>query len=150
MKKSYFLLLILTLGTLGLGIFFARGSLLVFFDAPSILITFIPTVLMLLAVYSPAEFIGAFKLAWGDNTGEKHEIKNAIVFFKTAQNLLLLMGVVGLMMGCMLMLSARLNIDKFSFGLSYALICMFYAFLTTFLVTIPFKNALQKKLNVIE
>ena len=150
MRKSYFLLLALTLGTLGLGIFFARGSFLVFFDPPSILITFIPTVLMLLAAYSPADFIGAFRLAWGDNRGEKYEIKNAIVFFETAQKLLLLMGVVGLMIGCMLMLSAGWEIKKFSFGLSYALVCMFYAFLTTFLVTIPFKNVLQKKLNAME
>jgi len=150
MKKSYFFYLAASLAAIALAIFFARGSYLLFFDPPSLMLTFIPTAFMLLAVYSPGEFINAFKLAWHGNEGTKSEIKNSIAFFDTAQKLLLLMGIIGLMLGCMLMLSAGWEVQKFSFGLSVALVCILYAFLTIFLVTIPFKNALEKKLNDIE
>lgn len=150
MKKSYLFYLTASLATIALAIFFARGTYLLFLDPPSLMLTFIPTAFMLLAVYSPGEFINAFRLAWQGNEGTKSEIKNSIAFFDSARKLLLLMGIIGLMIGCMLMLSAGWEIKKFSFGLSYALVCILYAFLTIFLVTVPFKNALVKKLNDME
>jgi flagellar motor component MotA len=150
MKKSYFLYLILSLGIIILAVILARGSCIVFFDPPSVMLTFLPTILILLAVYSPGEFIKAFRIAWKGGESTITEVKNSISFFKTAGRLLLIMGIIGLMIGCMLMLSAGWEAEKFAFGLSYALICLLYAFLTIFLVTLPFQNALEKKLNEME
>jgi flagellar motor component MotA len=150
MKKSYFIYLAASLGIIILGIFFANASFLVFFDPVSIMLTFLPTVFILLAIYSPGEFIGAFRLVWKGSKGSKSEVKNSIAFFKTASKLLLLMGIIGLMLGCILMLSAGWEPKKFAFGLSYALICLLYSFLTIYLVTLPFQNSLEKKLNEME
>jgi flagellar motor component MotA len=150
MKRSYFLYLILSIGVIILGIILARGSCLVFFDPVSIMLTYIPTILILLAVYSPGEFIGAFRNAWKGSETTRSEVMNSIVFFKTAGRLLFIMGIIGLMLGCILMLTAGWEAKKFAFGLSYALICLLYAFLTIFLVTLPFQNALEKKLNEME
>ncbi len=147
MKKSYFILLAVSIGIIILAVNFAKASPLVFFDPVSIMLTYIPTVLILLAVYSPGEFINAFGNAWRGRESSISELKNSIAFFKTAEKLLLVMGIIGLMLGCILMLTAKWEAEKFAFGLSYALICLLYAFLTIFLVTIPFRNALEKKLN---
>jgi len=147
MRKSYILFVILSLGVFAVAIVLAQGSFLVFFDPASMLLTFIPTLFMLLAVYTPSECVDAFRLAWNGSGGDRSAVMNAIAFFETAQKLLLLMGIVGLMLGCMLMLSAGWRIEKFALGLSYALVCMLYAFITIFLVTVPFSNALRKKLN---
>lgn len=150
MKKTYYVFLIASIAIFALAIFFARGSFMVFFDPPSIMLTLAPTVLILLTVYSPREFGRSFKLAWKDNEGTRIAVKNSINFFKSARNLLLLMGIIGLMIGCILMLSAGWEAKKFAYGLSFALICMLYSFLLIFLVTIPFQNALENRLNEIE
>jgi hypothetical protein len=152
MKKTYIVYAMLTVGSSVLAVIFARADLLIMIDAPAFAILFGPTVLMLLSHYGPKEFFNAFRAAMAQSNADEHELKNALLFFSTAQTMMILSTVVAVFLGIIMILSAvwkgSANSAKVLSGwMAVDLISILYLAFGMLLVTVPFKSAVQKRLN---
>jgi hypothetical protein len=152
MKKTYIVYALLTAGSSVLAVLFAQADLLIMIDAPSFAILFGPTILMLLSHYRPKEIVNAFKAAMAKSNAGEHELKNALLFFSTAQTMMVLSTVVAVFLGIIMILSAVWkggdNSAKVLSGwMAVDFVSILYLALGMLLVTVPFKSALQKRLN---
>ena len=78
---------------------FALGPLVFVAIAPQIpalCFVLFPVIFLLLTHFSPAEIIRAFKLAGRKSNGTKSELKNAVLFFKTARQFFITITVIGM------------------------------------------------------
>jgi len=154
MKKGYLIYLMSALAIIALAIVFARGDFLPFFDAPCIMLVFAPTVLMLLSHYSPSEIVHVFRTAMKGSESDRDELMDAYNFFDEAQRLMYTIALLAFILGVALMLLSysdknpqMITGEQFSRGLVTSVICIIYAMITVMLVTIPFKGAIQRKIN---
>jgi len=150
MKKTYPIYLILTLGIFALGIWFARGQYLLFFDPPSMMIVFLPMLFMLLTCNSPVEIINSFKTAMIDTATDIKEVKQALVIMETAQALTYKIAILAFMFGFVLMMVSDFKIEQYGRGFATAILGVVYALFAVIMVTMPFKMALKKKLIDLE
>lgn len=152
MKKMFIVYALLSVGIFVLGVIIARGNVMIMVDAPSLMLLLAPTVLMLLSHYGPKEFIRTFKTAMAkSNTGE-HELKNALLFFSTAQKLIMASAVATAFLGIIMILDnvGRGNPETartVAWWMAVDLISVLYAAMLLIVTTIPFKSAVQKRLN---
>jgi hypothetical protein len=155
MKLRYFIYAPLAMGTFFLMIaVFGKVSLLLFWDVPSVIIVLCPLLFLLLAIFGPRAMVDAFRAVLGSGEATKLELKRAVLFFATAQKILLLIGLLGTLASFYCMVggySATLNSgnDYFLF-LLVAFLTVFYAFILTMIVTVPFRAALESKLYELE
>jgi small-conductance mechanosensitive channel len=63
---------------------------------PALFFVLFPVIFLLLTHFSPAEIIKAFKLAGRKSGGTKSELKNAALFFHTAQRFFVTVAVIGI------------------------------------------------------
>lgn len=152
MKKSYIVYAVLTIGLFVLGVVIAKSNIMIMIDMPSLMLVLAPAILMLLSHYRPREFVNAFRMAMEKNDASEHELKNALVFFSTAQKLVIASTVATVFLGIIMILD---NIGKgltdsgktVAWWMAVDVIAILYAGLLTMVITIPFKSALQKRLN---
>ncbi len=146
MKKTYPIYLVLALGIFALGIWFAQGNYLLFVDPPSLMIVYVPLVLMLLTSNSPMEILGAFKIAMKNEKGDIKEVKKALVIMETAQSLGYKIAILACIFGVVLMMAVGWSIEQFAKGFAVAILGIVYALFGVILITMPYKMALKKKL----
>jgi hypothetical protein len=152
MKKMYIVYVLLTVGSVLLAVVIAKADMMVMFDIPSLVLLLGPTILMLLSHFRPKEFFNAFKTAMAKNSADECELKNALLFFSTAQTLLIVSTVVAVFLGIIMILDimAKGKVDNakiLSGWMAVDFISILYLALGMLIVTVPFKSAVQKKLN---
>ena len=152
MKKMYFVYFLLTVGIFVLAVILAKSDILFMIDAPSLALLLGPTILMLLSHFSPKEFVNAFKVAMAKNSASEGELKNALLFFSTAQTLMIASTVVAVFLGIIMVLSAIWkgydnSARVLSGWMAVDFVSILYLALGMLFVTVPFKSAVQKKLN---
>jgi flagellar motor component MotA len=150
MKKTYPVYLILTLIIFALGIWMARGSYGLFFDPPSIMIVFLPVILMLLTCNTPAEILNAFKVAMNDSEADEKELKKALSLMEIIQSLTYKIAILAFIFGFVLMMASGWKIEEYGKGFATAILGIVYALFAVIMITLPFKMALKKKLIEIE
>ncbi|HPL17290.1 MAG TPA: hypothetical protein PL180_11385 [Spirochaetota bacterium] len=155
MKKMYFVHIVLTMGIFILAIIWAKSDIMFMIDVPSLALLLGPTILMLLSHFSPKEFINAFKAAMAKNSASKGELKNALLFFSTAQTLIAASTVVAVFLGIIMVLGAIWkgydnNARILSGWMAVDFVSILYLAFGMLFVTVPFKSAVKKKLNELE
>ena len=114
-------------------------------------IVIFPIIFILLTHFSPAEILMAFKLAGRKSRGTPAEYRNAALFFKTMQHLLILFMLLGIPVIIIWFLATPqsdppqiANIVRMIVG------AFFFPLIFILFISLPFKSALQKKLNDLE
>lgn len=152
MKKTYIVYALLAVGSSVLAVLFAQANVLIMIDAPSLAILLGPTILMLLSHFGPKEFINAFKTAMAKNSAGERELKNALLFFSTAQTLMMASTVVAVFLGIIMILDFIANgkadnAKTLSGWMAVDFTSILYLALGMLVVTVPFKSAIKKRLN---
>jgi hypothetical protein len=152
MKKSYIIYFLMVIGIVYAAVFIAQADIMAIIDIPSLALIVVPAVLMLLSHFSPLDFVRAFKVALARQGADERELKNALLFFSTAQKLMVASAIAAIFIGIILILDgiAKGKADSakiLSNWLSVDLIAVLYLMLGMMLVTIPFKSAVRKRLN---
>ncbi|MBN1496232.1 MAG: hypothetical protein JXA07_05645 [Spirochaetes bacterium] len=152
MKKSYIVYAVLTVGLFALGVVFAKSTIMIMIDIPSLMLVLAPVILMLLSHYGPKEFVNAFRAAMEKSNSNEHELKNALVFFSTAQKLVIASTAATVFLGIIMILNSigegyTDSGKTVAWWMAVDVIAILYAGLLTMVITIPFKSALQKRLN---
>lgn len=152
MKKTYIVYVLLTLGCCVVAVLIAQADIMSVIDPPSLAIILGPTILMLLSHFGPRDCISAFRSAMSRSDAGEVELKNSLLFFSTAQTLLIVSGIAAVFIGLILIMdgmamgkaeSAKILARWFSVDI----IAVLYTALLMMLVTVPFKSAVQKRLN---
>lgn len=148
----YIVYALMTVGCAVLGVIFAKSNLMIMVDMPSLALILGPTLLMLLSHYGPKEFIKAFKSAMATNDAGERELKNALLFFSTAQTLMIASTIVAVFLGIIMILDIVGRGDEYSarkvaWWMAVDFISILYLGFGLLVVTIPFKSAVQKRLN---
>ena len=146
MKKNYFISILLTAGIWMLGIYFAVGDFLFFFNAPCLMLTVMPAVFMSLAHFSVTEIAKSFTAAFKEQVPQK-DVQVALVFFDALQKYILGSAFTGFLLGIILMLYDITHKGLFGKGVAISLLCILYGAIFIIIVTIPFKAAVLKKQN---
>ncbi len=150
MKKTYPVYVILTLAVFASGIFLAGSSFPVFLDIPSMAIVFVPLIFMLLTVYTPSEMADAFRCAMRGADASEAELKRACLFFEGAQQMIYKIALTATLFGVILILSSLSKPEDLGRGFAVAILSVLYALITGFLVIVPFKTAVKKRLLEVE
>ncbi len=152
MKKTYIVYVLLTIGCSVLAVLIARADIMSIIDPPTLALILGPTILMLLTHFGPKDCINAFRSAMNRSGAAELELKNSLLFFSTAQTLMIVSGIAAVFIGLILILdgmamgkaeSAKILARWFSVDI----ISVLYTALLMMLVTVPFKSAVQKRLN---
>ncbi|NIM16519.1 MAG: hypothetical protein GTO45_31285 [Candidatus Aminicenantes bacterium] len=118
---------------------------------PGLCFIIFPVIFLLLTHFSPAEIITAFKLAGRKSKGTKSELKNAVLFFKTARQFFITIAVIGMIILWIWYLAGGFDAGNGPPKVAAAVMILVGAFLYPLLfilfICLPFGNAVQKKLN---
>jgi hypothetical protein len=152
MKKMFIVYAVLTVGIFVMGIIWAKSNILIMFDLPSLALVILPAVLMLLSHYGPKEFINAFRVAMAKSNADGHELKNALLFFSTAEKLIIASAVAAVFLGIIMILDSvgkgyTESAKTVAWWMAVDVISILYSAIFMIVVTIPFKSAVQKRLN---
>ncbi len=148
MKKSFIIYLAVSMGIYVFAILISGGSLILFWDVPTIMLTpGIPLILML-GHYSPSEIIEAFRIA-GKGSNCDVEIQKSLLFFKTIHRLIMLSGYFAVLLGVVMILTTYPS-ENFNKDVgNYMAVCILsaaYAIFFVMIICVPFESALEKKL----
>ena len=158
MKRFSYFYFIGALFVIGYGF---RVSPLYLFNPKVLVFVLIPSIFLLLTHYSPVEMKNAFKMAFKKNKGTEAEVKNAFLFFRSAQNIFLMIAALGILAAFIRLIFGvpaivpipqdpaphALGRILFADTIVHSILTIFYPVLLMVLVFLPFKSALQKKIN---
>jgi flagellar motor component MotA len=150
MSIFYILSVICSLGIFLLGVFFAGGKYYFLLDPASLLLVLFPAIFLVLANNNPAEIISYYSLAGKSKTAPKKDIKNGILFFRSVKMYITISGFMAFFLGIVLMFSGLVHMKDpglFGEGLGASLVAVLYAAFIIMVFVLPFKYALEKKLN---
>jgi hypothetical protein len=120
---------------------------------PTLFFVLFPVIFLLLTHFSPAEIIKAFKLA-GRKSGEKSELNNAVLFFQTAQRFFVTVAVIGIFILITWFLAGGFDAGQGPPRISHAVFiivgAIWYPMIFILFICLPFRSAIQKKLNELE
>jgi len=146
MKKTYPVYVILTLAVFASAAFMAGSNFNVFLDLPSMAIVFVPLIFMLLTVYTPSEMADAFRSAMKGKKATEDDLEKACLFFEGAQQMIYRIALTATLFGVILILSSISRPEELGRGFAVAILTVFYALVAGFLVIVPFKTAVKKRL----
>lgn len=110
-----------------------------------------PVIFILLTHYSPKEIFEAFKMAGRQSTGRRKEYKNALLFFKTMQNIFIVLMLIGIPILFIWFLAGPQSAPPQIAHIVAIVIGVFlYPLLFILLLCLPFKSAIEKKMNELE
>lgn len=110
-----------------------------------------PVLLILLTHYSPMEIFRAFKLAGRKSQGSKAEYKNAYLFFKTMQQLFIVLMLIGVpVLTVWLLAGPQSTPPQIAHIIAIIVGTFFFPLLFILFLCLPYKSALEKKLNELE
>ncbi len=146
MSKFYFPALILILAVIVFAIIISAGNLLYFLDVPSMVVVFIPTILLCFVTFAPADISRSFRASFGKGTAPEKDLKVAVVFFRALQRYLLISAAIGAMTGLMCMFASVQDWKSISMGFAILLVCVFYSVVLILVVALPFRVSAERKL----
>lgn len=148
MKKSYWIYALVAFGMCIGAIFIAGVNPIVFTDPPSIALVLGVPLILLLGIFGPREIVNAFRHTVSRSDVEAPAIRRGIVFFATAQKMVLVTGVLFTLLGILMTLYgiSKGRENPVAFYMVVAFQTVLWAIVITLLVTIPCRAALEKKL----
>ena len=147
MKKDYWIWMLMGVGIFIVAIIFTGASITVFIYPESIIIVVFAPAFLTIAVYGLPTFARSFKIAFREATASRKELQTGIKLFGALQRYLLLTGLITTMIGLVAMLANLVDATQIGPNLALALITLLYSLIFIFAVALPFKNALESKLN---
>ena len=148
MRKSYFILMPLTLALLVWAYYeFSGVEMIYFLDLPSLLIIPILPLLMTFCTFRPLEIRDYFAMALNNNESDSVKLEGAIHFFHTLQTYAYLAAGISFVMAVIYILSVEKDISRIGPMLAVALICILYSLGLAFFITLPLKAGLRKLLH---
>jgi small-conductance mechanosensitive channel len=118
---------------------------------PALFFVLFPVIFLLLTHFSPAEIIKAFKLAGRKSGGTKSELKNAALFFQTAQRFFVTVSVMGIFILMIWFLAGGFEAGQGPPRIANMVLiivgAIWYPMIFILFICLPFKSAIQKKLN---
>jgi len=110
-----------------------------------------PVIFILLTHYNPKEMLKAFKLAGRKSHGTKSEYKNACLFFKTIQNIFVILMLIGIpVVVIWLVAGPQTTPPQIAHIVALVIGLFLYPLLFILFLCLPFRSALEKKLNELE
>lgn len=150
MRKSYVIVVIVSIGLFALGAVFAGTSILNYLNFPAFVVVMLPPLLFSFAAFGLSTFGRSFAVAFSGVVASKQELEIAKRLFGTLQKHFILTGLITTMIGLIAILANIEGADSIGGGLSVALITLFYSLVFVLAVTVPFKAAVGKRLVEIE
>ncbi len=152
MRKIFWIpLLVVVVFLVAAGLLASGSDLLIYSDLASLAVSLLPVFFVLLPSYTPKEMGQAFRQAMEDTPYDKIEAEKALVFFETAQKILIVDSLIGFVIGVVALFQLNLqingNANKIGFGIAVSLITILYSLVFILLVTLPFIAALHKKIR---
>ena len=118
---------------------------------PTLFFVLFPVIFLLLTHFSPAEIIKAFKLAGRKSGGTKSELKNAALFFQTAQRFFVTVAVIGIFILIIWFLAGGFEAGQGPPRIANAVLIIVgaigYPMIFILFICLPFRSAIRKKLN---
>ena len=106
-----------------------------------------PVMFILMTHFTPREIIKAFRLAGSKSQGSKTEYQNAFLFFKTAQQLFVVIMLLGIMILVIWSLASGPSNRQIAHPMAIIFGVFIYPLLFMLFICLPYRSALQKKLN---
>ncbi len=157
MKKTSVIYFLISLGLIFFLVNEAIGKLIfasLFPRMLTLLYIIFPVIFLLLTHFSPGEIVRAFKLAGKKSEGTKSELKNASLFFHTAQQFFIVTAVIGFIVLSIWYLAGGFNAGGGPPRIAAAVLILIGAFwyplMFILFICLPFRSALRKKLNELE
>ena len=147
MKKSYFVWVVLSIGIFFLGVVFTEAPIAAFVYIPAITIVVLAPALLLAGIYGLPAFGRSFKIAFSPSAASLEELKIGARLFASMQRLLVLTGIITTMFGLVAILTELEDASRLGPNLALAMITLLYSLMLIFTVAIPFKNALENRID---
>ena len=148
MKKSYFIFVVLCIGLLLLGVVFAGAKIGIYLSIPALVVVLFLPSFIVCGVYGLPVFLKSFRLAFHGNDATIEQLKTAAALFGMLGCSVLLTGFITTMIGFIAMLSNLMGAGEIGKMIALALITLFYSLNLVFLVTLPFKSAIENRLTL--
>jgi flagellar motor component MotA len=129
-----------------LGIYASGGSLLAYFDIPSVLCVVGGTIAMLRAGYGFREMGDAFRAALSSGA-ERSELEKAELFFGEMRGYLYVSGLLSAFLGFIALFAHFSAPERFLPNIGVAIIVLFYALLLDFLLALPLLGMVRRSLR---
>ena len=143
----YVLAIILMIFLMSLALPFLKNLL----PGMKLVYTVFPALFILLTHYSPREIIKAFRMAGRKSQGAMSDYKNALLFFKTMQNIFIVLMLIGIPILFIWFLAGPQSAPPQIAHIVAIVIGVFlYPLLFILLLCLPFKSAIEKKMNELE
>ena len=127
---------------------FAGGSVFLFIDIPSLMITVAPPFFIVAMGGMLKALVNGFKGVLSDSFElSLNERKSAVNVFDLLFKSTVACGVIGMMTGCILMLTNLEDLANIGRGLSLALLSVYWGFMFGFFLYLPIKVKLQNRIK---
>ena len=147
MKRLYFLSVAAFLGIVILTIVTSAGRMVFYLCLPCLLLVTVTPFVVLLATFSPAEMARSFRVAFQRAPADEASLRTAAAFFRASQIYVVLSGLMGALVGLVAMLAELSGDTEVGFGLALVLLTLLYSILILFILVVPFRTALARKLE---
>ncbi|MEW6566293.1 MAG: hypothetical protein AB1404_12425 [Spirochaetota bacterium] len=145
-KLRYVVGILLFLAIISLCVYGSGGTMIVFADILSALITVGVTIVLLRTGWTFREMGQAFSAAFNETT-DREGLKTADVFFATTGNYLSLSAAFSILISVIIILKNLTDKDMLGPNLAVALISLLYAVLFQLIIVLPMRGMIQKKLK---
>jgi len=149
MKKSFIIIFLMAIGLIVLASYLG-GSVYLFLNLPSIILSVFLAFLLCLCTFNPSEIKEYFSIALRNDTSDIKKIKDGIHFFSLYQSNLITSGVMGFFLGVILLLANLSDPEALGPGGAVALLVVFYSLVFILIITTPFKSGLKRMLEEVE
>ncbi len=144
MKRSYPFWILVYLGIAAFAWVLA-GGLSIYLDLPSLAVILLLPLPLLIATFPLRELRAAFACVF-HNSVDLVELRSALVVFSTAERLLLLAGLFGVVSGLIGIFSHASGADMIGRGLALALVTPLYAVVIMMAFTVPLRAAVRRRI----
>lgn len=144
--RRYLISLACALAILAFGIYASGGSLLAYFDIPSVLCVVGGTIAMLRAGYGFKEMGAAFRAVLSTGAS-RAELERAVLFFAEMRRYLYVSGVLSALLGFIALFKLFANPERFLPNIGVAIIVVFYSLLLDFALALPLGGMARRGLQ---
>ena len=147
MKKFFFISYLLGLVLLQLAFMMEEVSVFDYYDLMAIITVLLIPIFLIRTQCTGKEFFNYFKISLEKADATEKELRDGIVFFKTLQKLFITTSVFTVLFATIKILSNVESVSLLGANIALAIVSAMYCTFLMIFVTIPFKGALEKKLN---
>ncbi|MBT3273119.1 MAG: hypothetical protein HN368_08205 [Spirochaetales bacterium] len=147
MKKSYFIGLLLSLGMMAVAVLSAGADFGAFISLPAFIVVIFTPALLIISMFGLSVFGRSFSVAFHGVAATQKELETGIRLFRAFQNCLMLIGFITSLIGLISILAMLMDATQIGPNLALALITLLYSMILIFGVTVPFRSALENRIN---